>query len=138
MTRSRTGSIARGCWRGGLVAGVLALGCASTAPAPPTAGSATTQIHTLSDNWGSGLGCVPVGDVLTLRGRIRVEPFGKGSDDAVLRVPGGERWIVSYRATGVVLEHDGRRVEVTGRRCEKQGEAIAGPHLDLETLRLAD
>ncbi|MCA9713573.1 MAG: hypothetical protein H6713_07130 [Myxococcales bacterium] len=92
--------------------------------------------HHLEGGWG-GLGCVPRGEALTLRGTVLVRPFGKGTDGVFLRVAGGERWIVRYSADGVLRELAGARVIVTGRACDKQGEALAGPHLDIETITRA-
>lgn len=92
-------------------------------------------MHRFTDNWGSGPGCAPFGETRTLRGRLVVRPFGKGSDGVMLRVHPQERWILSYRATGVLRRLDGKRVEVTGRACRKEGEALYGDHFDLETLR---
>ena len=72
--------------------------------------------------------------MMTLRGRLIVRPFGKGTDGVVLRVSPREQWILSYRAEGLLAALAGRRVEVTGRACDKQGEALAGPHFDLAAL----
>lgn len=136
-----------------------ALGCASSEPgelaAMPVGGEAgevDEQVEgeasreasmyrfTPDDNWGSGLGCEVRGERLTLHGRLRVEPFGKGTDGAILRVGPGreESWILSYRAEGPLLALDGERVVATGQACDKQGEAIYGRHFNLETLTRAE
>ncbi|MFO7566335.1 MAG: hypothetical protein R6X02_27070 [Enhygromyxa sp.] len=92
----------------------------------------------MGDDPGRTVSCVPYGKELTLRGRIVVRPFGKGTDGAVLQVSAQEVWILTYRAQGVLLELDGAFVEVTGRACQKQFEAIAGEHFDLATLVVSD
>jgi hypothetical protein len=121
---------------------VVLLGCHHGTPAlppPPTvpeqvdSGPATGKTHRFRDNYGEP-GCEPKGEALTLRGRIRVEPFGKGTDGALLDEDGGEAWVLSYRAEGVLLQLDGAQVEVRGHACDKQGEALSGKHFDLETL----
>jgi hypothetical protein len=123
---------------------LVLLGCRHGAPTPtPTPippvpeqvdpAPTTGRTHRFRDNWGEP-GCEPKGEVLTLRGRIRVEPFGKGTDGALLDEDGGEDWVLSYRAEGVLLQQDGAHVEVRGRACDKNGEAISGKHFDLESL----
>jgi hypothetical protein len=121
--------------------GVLALlGCPRdtvTVTPTPTADlqpqPATGTTHRFSDNWGEP-GCATRGDRITLRGRIRVEPFHKGTSGVLLDEDGGEAWALSYRARGVLLQLDGAHVEVRGRACDKQGQALSGKHFDLETL----
>jgi hypothetical protein len=71
-----------------------------------------------------------------LQGTIVLRPFRKGMQGALLRVSADEHWILAYRAEGVLLELDGKRVEVTGRACEKQLQAMAGKHFDLATLEV--
>lgn len=131
----------------------LALSCASSEPVVAPAvelpqGEVDEQVQgaarpdavvyrfSAEDNWGSGLGCEPRGERLTLEGRLRVKPFGKGTDGAILKTgPGREEfWVLSYRAEGPLLELDGERVVATGQACDKQGEAIYGEHFNLETL----
>ena len=98
---------------------------------PPHAGA--EKVHRFRDNWGEP-GCAVRGDAITLRGRISVEPFGKGTDGAMLDADDGERWVLTYRAEGVLLQLDGARVEIRGWACDKRGEAIAGQHFDLDSL----
>lgn len=129
------------------VALVLCSGCrqSTVAPAPPaTAESALTEFaptdppssrtHRFHDNWGSGLGCEPHGDVLTLHGTIRIAPFRKGTNGALLETDDGETWVLSYRAQDPLLQLDGARVEARGRACDKQGEALVGKHFDLHAV----
>jgi hypothetical protein len=156
------GVVRRGVQRGAAaLALALALGCASSEPGEaveeparsgeveaagvdgqvqgPARPDAVVYRFTPADNWGSGLGCELRGERLTLRGRLRVKPFGKGTDGAILKTgPGREEfWVLSYRAEGPLLELDGERVVATGQACDKQGEAIYGEHFNLETLRRA-
>jgi hypothetical protein len=112
-------------------------GCRSATAPPqitptPTPTPAPVE-HGFSDNWGNGPGCTPRGELLTLSGTIVVRPFGKGTDGALLATSDGE-WIISYRATGVLLEARGERVVARGRACDKQGASIGGAHLDLESI----
>lgn len=121
-----------------LVLLALALGCPreATTPTPEVVAieQPTPKVHHFRDNWGTGLGCEPRGEVLAIHGTIRIEPFRKGTDGAVLEADDGERWVLSYRAEDVLLSLDGARVEARGRACDKQGEAISGEHFDLQTL----
>lgn len=71
---------------------------------------------------------------MTLRGRIQVKPFGKGTDGALLVVDRGDLWVISYRAEGPILALDGREVSARGRACDKQFEAIGGPHFDVASI----
>jgi hypothetical protein len=117
--------------------------CPCSAQQPEAVGSAAEQgvepqpttgkTHTFRDNWGEP-GCAARGEPLTLRGRVRVEPFRKGTSGALLDEDGGEAWVLTYRAQGVLLQLDGAHVEVRGRACDKQGEALSGKHFDLESL----
>jgi hypothetical protein len=120
------------------------LGCHHGTPTPTPTPTVPEQVepateqpngetHRFRANWGES-GCTPKGEALTLRGRIRVEPFGKGTDGALLDEDGGEAWVLSYRAEGVLLQLDGVDVEVRGRACDKNGEALSGKHFDLESL----
>jgi hypothetical protein len=102
-------------------------------PTPRPSLSPSHVEHRFSDNWGSGLGCTPRGEVLTLAGTIVVRPFGKGTDGAVLATSAGE-WVISYRAEGALLELRGESVVARGRACDKQGASITGAHLDLESV----
>jgi hypothetical protein len=100
----------------------------SRAPAGP--------VYRFADTWGTvgdEPSCSPHGEVLTLRGRIELRSFRK-VDGAILRVGPGEEWILGYRAEGVLLELDGELVEVTGRACTKNFQAMSGDHFDLATL----
>jgi len=114
-----------------------AIACSSSPPtqqAPEMATPATQpKVYKLSNNWGNGLGCTPEGEELTVTGTLVVRPFGKGTDGAVVKTD-SEEWVVSYRATGALLELAGKRVVARGRQCSKQGESVAGRHLDLATL----
>lgn len=118
-----------------LILSVLALGCTPAEPSTDTP-KLEGAVHRFDNNWGSDpmIGCTPRGDTLTLRGTIVVRAFGKGSDGVVLQVGPSEDWILAYRAEGVLLEHDGEHVEITGRACAKGGQAIFGDHFDLATL----
>lgn len=80
------------------------------------------------------LGCTASGPERVIRGSLHVAPFGKGTNGAYLR-EGETKWIVSYRAQGVLLDLDGQAVEARGRPCNKQGQAVVGPHFDLTSLR---
>lgn len=111
---------------------VLALACA---PSSATVHTVHT-VHTVQPSDGIGDACTPRGPMRTLTGKLIVRPFGKGSDGAVLVARGGEQWVLSYRASGPLLELRGRRVEITGRACDKDGEAIAGPHFATTTVGL--
>jgi hypothetical protein len=130
-----------------IIIGLLALACtdgkASTnapnqiIPGPPAPSEALGAVHRFTDNWGAnsgGYGCTPRGETLTLRGTIIVRPFGKGADGVVLRADTDREWILSYGAEGVLLEFAGDRVEITGRACDKGGQAMFGDHFDLATL----
>jgi hypothetical protein len=101
-------------------------------PRPPQDVAPRTEVP-FADNWGSGPGCTPRGEVLTLSGTIAVRPFGKGSDGALLVTSAGE-WILSYRAEGALLDLRGARVVARGRACDKQGASLGGAHLDLESV----
>jgi len=98
----------------------------------PTLGSDAAVYH-FDSNWGSGLGCSVKGDDLVLTGTIVVQPFGKGSDGALLKTDDDE-WVLSYRAEGALLELRDKRVVAHGHACDKQGEAVGGKHFDLKTL----
>jgi hypothetical protein len=128
------------------VACALCVACSRSnsehAPAPPVTATAQAArspeaepiVRTPADNWGTGLGCTPTAQARSLHGVLTVAPFGKGTDGA--RVDDGEqRWVVSYNAQPELRALDGRRVEAHGRPCQKQGEAIFGPHFDLEQIR---
>jgi hypothetical protein len=117
---------------------LLLLSCTAPSSSPP---SPAARVHHFSDNWLLGgdskrtVTCVPFGEVLTLRGTLLLQPFRKEMQGAMLRVSEQEEWILAYRAQGVLLELDGKQVEVTGRACEKQLQAMAGKHFDLATLQ---
>lgn len=104
--------------------------CPTAEPEPiPTSG----KVHRFQDNWGEP-GCAVKGDVLTLHGRIRVEPFRKGTSGALFDDDAGESWVLTYRAEGVLLQLDGAQVEIRGWACDKRGEALSGKHFDLDML----
>lgn len=139
-------SIAELRYLSGLLGVVMLLGCPRDAATPPAAPEqvvapaqavepqpTTGKTHRFRDNWGEP-GCAARGEPLTLRGRVRVEPFRKGTSGALLDEDGGESWVLTYRAEGVLLQLDGAHVEVRGRACDKIGEAISGKHFDLESL----
>ena len=118
---------------------IAVLGC-SRAPTPVPCPAAkadpmprTGKVHRFQDNWGEP-GCAIEGEELTLHGRVRVEPFGKGTDGARFDDDSGETWVLSYRAEGVLLQLDGAHVEIRGHECEKRGEAVFGRHFDLDML----
>ena len=71
-----------------------------------------------------------------LHGRIQIKPFGKGTDGVLLVDLEGRRWVLSYRAEGILAQLEGQDVEVHGRECTKQFESVSGPHFDLESLRV--
>lgn len=80
-------------------------------------------------------GCVPTGDTTELQGTIRVLPFGKGTDGAILD-DGEQEWIVTYNAKdGVFESFNDFEVLARGRPCDKQFEAISGPHFEVRSLR---
>lgn len=116
----------------------LALVTACTRSPQPVA-----RVHSFSNNWGAGagdddslarlIGCTPTGPELSLRGTIVVSPFGKGTNGAQLKTD-TEQWVVSYRATGALLELEGKQVVARGRASDKGGESIGGRHFDLSTL----
>lgn len=82
------------------------------------------------------IGCVPKGDVRTVRGTVRVTPFGKGDDGTEIVEDDGGRWIVDYGATDQHRNLDGKRVVVRGRVCDKQLQAREGQHFDIDSLAL--
>jgi hypothetical protein len=106
---------------------------AKTASTATTGAASVAKTHVFSDNFGGGAGCAPRGAEMTLRGRVEVRPFGKGTDGAVLKTADAE-WVVSYRAQGPLLTLHGRQVIASGRACDKQGEAVSGKHFDLMSL----
>jgi hypothetical protein len=121
----------------------LAAACSANPPSAPTAPAAAAPIHTRADAPGSrdvsgsydeSSGCLPRGEVVEMKGRLVVEPFGKGADGARLITADGERWILTYGARDVHRELDGKQVTARGRVCDKQGEAIVGQHFDAATL----
>jgi hypothetical protein len=122
-----------------LMLGSLLLACTAAPSSPP---SQAGPVHRFSDNWILGgdskrtVTCIPQGEVLTLRGTIVLRPFRKEMVGAMLRVSADDEWILAYRAEGVLLDLDGKSVEVTGRACEKQLQAMAGKHFDLATLQV--
>lgn len=89
--------------------------------AAPRSGDGITFEHA-SDAWGRGR--VPRGDGKRARGVLRTKPFGKGVDGTVLEVEGTGR-IVDYRAPAQHRALSGHTVEVTGRDCDPQGQAVA-------------
>lgn len=120
--------------------------CAERAPAPapvPPTSRPAVRLHRFSNNWASGVKgddrlaglvtCTPSGPELSLRGIIKVRPFGKGTDGAILKTGSGD-WVLTYRAEGVLLELQEKEVLVHGRACAKEGESIGGNHFDLATL----
>jgi hypothetical protein len=119
-------------WFAGSVTLSASVGVACTTAHSTTVAPAGA-VHHFTDNWGSGLGCHPRGGAMALEGVVVVQPFGKGTDGAVLDT-GTEQWVLSYRAEGALLDLDGVRVVARGRACDKQGEAVAGKHFDLESL----
>jgi hypothetical protein len=124
-----------------LMLAVLLLSCTAAPSSPP---SPTSRVHRFSDNWIMGgdpkrtVTCTPFGEKLTLRGTILVRPFRKEMQGAILHVSEQEEWILAYRAEGVLLELDGKQVEITGRACEKQLQAMSGKHFDLATLQVLE
>jgi hypothetical protein len=134
-----------------LLIACLLLGCpsskappASTAPsevsaspaAAPPASAAPGRSYDVSGSYDGGSECLPRGEVVELKGKLVVEPFGKGSDGARLITAEGERWILTYGARGAFLELDGQQVTARGRVCDKQEEAIRGAHFDAATLHV--
>ena len=105
----------------------------AAAPGPSFNEPESGPVSAFSENWGDSP-CLPRGPALTMRGRIQVKPFGKGTDGAVLMADDGTSWVVSYRAEGALLNLNGKRVEARGRACDKQFEAVAGPHFDLASV----
>jgi len=89
--------------------------------------------YEFSDNW-DGSPCIPRGQPATIAGFINVSPFGKGSDGARIVGDDGASSVVSYNAGPRLRGLDGKRVGAPGRVCDKQNEAIAGAHFDLESV----
>ena len=116
------------------LAACLCVACSkATAPGPSAGDSESGPVSEFSDNWGDSP-CVPRGPELTLRGRIQVKPFGKGTDGVLLVAEDGASWVVSYRAEHALLGLDGKWVKARGRACDKQFEAVAGRHFDLQSV----
>jgi len=104
---------------------------------PEASASSTAQspseTYELADNY-KGSPCIPKGPAVTLRGHVRVEPFGKGTDGARLIDSEGRRWVLTYGAEGILAGLHGALVEARGRECDKQFEAIGGLHFDLSSV----
>ena len=123
----------------------LITACAEQARSPVAQESVTSvkparsaqEVYSRSDNWGNGPGCEASGPERVLRGVIRVAPFGKGTNGARID-DGTKQWVISYRADATLIALDGKSVEARGRPCAKQGEAISGPHFDVQTLTPVD
>jgi hypothetical protein len=106
---------------------------AETAPSEASISVSPGMTIPMKNNWDEARGnpgCSASGPEQTLRGVVRVAPFGKGTDGAKLD-DGHQRWVLSYRAEGALKQLDGKRVEAKGRPCNKEGQAIMGPHFDL-------
>jgi hypothetical protein len=82
------------------------------------------------------MGCTPRGDTRELKGMLVVEDFGKKAIGARLVTAAGERWILTYRAEGPILQAAGKQVVLRGAACDKQGQSLAGQHFDATSLTL--
>ena len=80
------------------------------------------------------IGCVPHGEERSVRGTLRVEPFGKGTDGTQLVLEDGEVWIVDYGTNDELRQLEGRRLVARGRLCDKQLASIGRQHFDVRTL----
>ncbi|WAS96544.1 hypothetical protein [Nannocystis punicea] len=126
----------------------LAAACSANPPSAPTAPAPAAPApvapidtranapgsRDVSGGYDESSQCLPRGDVVELKGELVVEPFGKGADGARLVTADGERWILTYGARDVHRELAGKQVTARGRVCDKQDEAIVGPHFDATTL----
>ena len=125
-------------WIGAVLVAVVA--CGHGSPSPRT-GEPTPEPETTERPAGAGplrtgdpiTDCVPRGPELTLEGTIVVQPFGKGTNGAILQT-GTDEWVLAYRAEGELLALDGQRVTAHGRECAKGGQAVYGKHFDYTAL----
>jgi len=85
------------------------------------------------------IGCAPYATSERVAGTLRVRSFGKkGGEGTELVLENGKAWIVAYGATEQHRDLAGAELIATGRRCNKQGQAIIGQHFHIESLTLLE
>lgn len=80
-------------------------------------------------------GCTPLGDTEEVLGVVEIISFGKNRDGVIID-DGAVKWVVSYNSEGLFEDFEKEKVLATGRRCEKQGEAIKAYHFEVRSLRV--
>jgi hypothetical protein len=126
----------------------VGLGCSSSRPAEPSPGTVAAPTPAPAQSpaaapsdpppMSAPVESNPDLEAFDAKIAIDAQPGGKKFQGVWLERDDGERWVVAYRPLGWLRAFEGERVHVTGERYQPHGQAIAGTHFRIATLRVVD